>query len=684
MRLRKTLLPTALLLVTLVPLTLAEEPAPKAPRLWHAIDVAGMDTSKKPWQDFYQFANGKWIAQTEIPADRPSVYVFTLLNDANQAKLRAILEAAAKDAGAPKDSIKGKVGAFYRSGMDEATIEAAGVKPLQAELDRIAALKDSDGILPELAALHLLRVPAGFLFGSTVDSKDSRRNIAELFQGGLSLPDRDYYLKDDDKSKATRAAYLVHLGKMFGLLGEKPDEAGRHARTVLDFETRLAKASRARVDLRDPHLNYHLVSVAEMEKETAGVSWKPYFQALGLADLAELNVGQPGFLKEVGRLVKEAPPDDWKTYLRWHLLSAYADRLSSPFVTEDFHFHGTVLNGVPKNRPRWQRVTADADHLLGEALGQLYVAEAFPPEAKEKALALVKNVRATLRERLATLDWMSPRTREQALKKLDAMAVKIGYPDKWRDYSGLGVSHDVYARNVMEANTFLVRFDLAKIGKPVDRGEWDMTPPTVNAYYQPNRNEIVFPAGILQPPFFDPKADDAVNYGAIGMVIGHELTHGFDDQGRKYDADGNLRDWWLPQDERAYKERAAELAKQYSGYVAVDNLTVNGQLTLGENIADLGGLRIAYLALQKARAGKPAEKIDGFTPEQRFFLSFAQVWRGMMRPEALRVMVMTNPHSPAKFRVEGPLFNMPEFVKAFGVTPEEAKGHVNPKPVNIW
>jgi putative endopeptidase len=680
----KTPLLAALLAAVVVPWAQAEDPASKGPKLWHAIDMAGMDTTKKPWEDFYQYANGKWLATAEIPADRPSLYVFTLLADANQAKLRAILEAAAKDAGAPKDSIKGKVAAFYRSGMDEAKIEAAGIKPLKGSFDRIAALKDADGLLPELASLHLLNVRAGFLFGSTVDSKDSRRNIAEFYQGGLSLPDRDYYLKDDNKSKSIRAAFVAHLKKMFGLLGDKPEDAERNAKTVLDFETKLAKASRARVDLRDPHLNYHLMSVADMEKETPGVSWKPYFKGLGLGDLAELTVGQPDFLKEVGRLVKEAPLDEWKTYLRWHLLDTYANRLSKAFVTENFHFKGTVLNGTPKDRPRWQRVVVDTDHLLGEALGQLYVAEAFPPEAKEKALALVKNIRATLRERLANLEWMSPQTREQALRKLDAITVKIGYPDKWRDYSGLKVDHDVYAQNVMEANTFLVRFDLAKIGKPVDKGEWGMTPPTVNAYYNPSMNEIVFPAGILQPPFFDPKADDAVNYGAIGMVIGHEMTHGFDDQGRKFDAAGNLRDWWLPQDEKAYKERAAELAKQYSGYVAVDNLTVNGQLTLGENIADLGGLRISYLALHKALGDKPVKKIDGFTPDQRFFLAYGQIWRGLMRPEALRLMVMTNPHSPAKFRVEGPIFNMPEFIKAFGATPEEAKGHINPKPVNIW
>jgi putative endopeptidase len=662
----------------------AEPPAATAPRLWRGIDTAGMDTSVKPWEDFYQFANGAWLRQTEVPADRPALYVITLLDDANRQKLHKILEAAAADREAPKGGVKAKVGAFYRSGMDEATIDAAGIKPLRADLERIAALKDARDLLPELARLHLLRVGAAFAFGPTVDVKDSRRVIAEFAQGGLALPDRDYYLKDDERGKALRAAYLDHLRKMFALTGDKPAEADRHARTVLDFETRLARASRQRVALRDPHLNYHLIRVAEMDEDTPGVSWKPYFNALGLDGLQELSVGQPDFLKEVGRMLKDVPVEDWKTYLRWQLLNAYADKLGAPFVAEDFHFKGTVLQGVPRNRPRWERVVRDTDRLLGEALGQLYVAEAFPPQAKARAEALVKNVRATLRERLEDLDWMSPQTRKEALRKLDAMAVKIGHPSKWRDYSGLAVDHEVYAENVKQANVFLTRFDLDKVGKPVDRAEWDMTPPTVNAYYNVNLNEIVFPAGILQPPVFDPEADDAANYGAIGMVIGHELTHGFDDQGRKFDAAGNLRDWWLPQDERTYKERAAELAKQYGGYVAVDNLTVNGELTLGENIADLGGLRLAYLALTKAQAGKPAKKIDGYTPGQRFFLSYAQIWRGMMRPEALRVYVTTNPHAPARFRVLGPLYNMPEFFQAFDVSAEDARGHVNPRPVHIW
>jgi putative endopeptidase len=682
--LRRSLLLLPLLLV-LAPGVGAEAPKTSSPKLWRGIDVAGMEPSTPLWEDFYQFANGKWLARVELPADRPALYIFTILQDRNREKLRDILEEAAKDTGAAKDSVRGKVGAFYRSGMDEKTVEAAGVKPLRKEFDRIAAIRNREDLLPALARLHTDRTGAGFRFHSSPDEKNSSRVIAELYQGGLGLPDRDYYLKDDAKSKSIRAAYRDHVRQMFQLLGEEAGLAGRHAETVLDFETRLAKASRTRVELRDPLRNYHLLSVAEMEAETPGVSWKPYFEGLGLKDLKELNVGQPDFLKELGQLLRQAPLDDWKTYLRWHLINAYADKLSSPFAKEDFHFKGTVLQGIPRNRPRWERVVEATDHLLGEALGQLYVAREFPPEAKARADALVRNVKQTLRERLAQLDWMSPQTRQEALKKLDAIAVKIGYPAKWRDYSGLAVDHDVYAANVLAANAFQTRYDLAKIGKPVDRDEWHMTPPTVNAYYNPNLNEIVFPAGILQPPFFDPKADDAVNYGAIGMVIGHELTHGFDDQGRKYDAAGNLRDWWLPQDEQRYKERTAKVAAQYGGYVALDDLKVNGQLTLGENIADLGGLKIAYVALQKALGNGPASgKIDGYTPEQRFFLAYAQIWRGRMRPEAQRLRLLTDPHSPPRFRVLGPLYNLPEFFKAFDVSPDKARGRLNPNPVVIW
>jgi len=682
---RRIFLFVSLLLFFVLAWTQAEEAKSKEPRLWRGIDTAGMDTSCKPWDDFYQYANGKWIAETDIPPDRPAVFVFTLLAKRNREQLHKILEEAAKDKNAPKDSIRAKVGAFYRSGMDEKKIEEQGAKPLQGELDRLAAIKDRKDLLPALARLHMVRSFAAFDFASTPDLKNSRRVIAEFSQGGLSLPDRDYYLKDDERLKKIRNEYVAHVAKMFQLLGDTRVDAERAAKTVLDFETRLAKASRARADLRDPYRNYHLMSIADMEKETPGVSWKPYFRALGLGDLKELTIGQPEFLKEVGQMIVRTPLRDWKIYLRWKLLNSYADKLSSPFVAEDFHFKGTVLTGTPRNLPRWERVVQTTDHLLGEALGQLYVEKEFPPEAKAKAEALVANLKYTLSERLAKLDWMQPKTREEALRKLDAMAVKIGYPAKWRDYSGLAVDRDVYVLNVMQAQEFQTRFDLGKIGKPVDRTQWEMTPPTVNAYYNPSLNEIVFPAGILQPPFFDPKADDAVNYGGIGMVIGHELTHGFDDQGRKFDADGNLRDWWTPEDAQTYKERAQEIREQYSRYVPIDDLKIDGEQTLGENIADLGGLKIAYLAFKRTLKGKPAPpKIDGFTAEQRFFLSYAMLWRAAVREEFLRRQIRTDYHSPARYRVLGPLYNTPEFFEAFSAPEDAVRRKLNPKPVVIW
>ncbi len=672
------------LLVVLAPAALPGRPADQLPPLWHPLDVEGMDRALEPWEDFYEFANGKWLRKLHLPADKPRLYVFTLLHEENQNKLRRIAEDAAKDTRA-LDSVRGKVGAFYRSGMAEKKIAEAGFTPLQAELARLAGLKKREELLQALARLHLVGVGAGFRFGSAPDEKDSRRTIAVFTQGGLGLPDRDYYVKDDAKTKRIRTAYDLHLRKMFALLGEAKEAAAKKARGVLALETQLAKVSRTRVERRDPLRNYHLLSVKEMNAATPGVSWNAYFEGVGLKDLEELNVGQPEFLRGLAQLIQEAPLDDWRAYLRWHLVNAYADKLSPPFVEADFHFKGTVLTGVTQNQPRWQRVIGTTDGLLGEALGQLYVAKEFPPAAKARAEALVRNIRQTLRERLAKLDWMSDRTRKQALKKLDAIAVKIGHPDRWRDYSGLRVNHDVYARNVMAASTFEVRHDLAKIGKPTDRGEWRMTPPTVNAYYNANRNEIVFPAGILQPPFFDPNADDAVNYGAIGMVIGHELTHGFDDRGRQYDADGNLRQWWQPEDERRYKERAARIAEQYSRYVALDDLKINGQLTLGENIADLGGLKIAFEALKKTLAAAGGgKKVQGYTPEQRYFLSFAQMWRGKIRPEALRLRLVVDPHSPARFRVLGPLYNMPEFFDAFDVPADKRKGRLNPRPVSIW
>jgi len=511
----------------------AEDAAPRS-----HIDVAGMDLSIKPFEDFYEYANGKWVAAAKIPADRPSIAMFTELQDRNRDVLRHILEAASKDHDAPRDSNVAKVGAFYRSGMDQVKIDAAGAKPLQGEFDRIVVIAGTADLVREIAHLHGRRVSAAFRFGPIPDAKNSRQVIAGLYQGGLGLPDREYYLKPDDKTKAIRAAYLATIEKMFKLLGTAPERAKAAGQTILDIETRLAKASKSRVELRDPQANYHKMTVADLEAQAPGLDWKLYFQSCGLEPLHDLNVAHPAFAKELASMVAAVPLDDWKTYLSWHLLSSYADKLSTPFETEDFHFHSTVLRGIPEMQPRWKRVLEAADHLLGEALGQLYVARTFPPEARARAEVMVNNIKAALRDRLTTLDWMSPVTREQALKKLDAIAVKVGYPSKWKDYSGLKLDHETYVENVMAAEAFERQRDLAKIGKPVDRSEWGVTPPTVNAYYSSLYNEIVFPAGILQPPFFDAHADDALNYGAIGMVIGHELTHGFDDQGRQYDAEG--------------------------------------------------------------------------------------------------------------------------------------------------
>ncbi len=663
----------------------ADPPGADATRL-----ASGMDTSVKPYADFYQYANGKWLADAVIPADRASFAMFDVVEDRNRDVLHEILEDAAKEDKAPKDrikdSIKAKVGAFYASGMDEKRIAEAGAKPLQEELDRIAALKDGAGVLKAIAHLQAVGVGPAFAFSAEQDPKDSKRMIAGLGQGGLGLPDRDYYLKDDDETKKTRNAYRAHIEKMLTLLGDDPKQAAAEAGMILELETRLAKASKSNVDLRDPLENYHLMTLDKLESETPGLDWKTYLDDLGLAGVKEADLGQPDFFKEVGRMIASTPVDAWKAYLRWNVVSHYASYLSPPFVEENFHFFGTVLNGVPEMQPRWKRVLEATDGLLGEALGQLYVAKAFPPEAKARAEAMVKNIRAALRNDLAHLDWMSPETRQEAVKKVDALTVKIGYPSKWRDYSGLTLDRDAaYVVNVMRGEAFLRKQELDKIGKPTDFAEWEMSPPTVNAYYEPTKNEIVFPAGILQPPFFDAQADDAVNYGAIGAVIGHEMTHGFDDQGRQYDAEGNLRDWWTPADAKAFQERAAKIVAQYDTYTVLDGLHVNGKLTLGENIADLGGVKLSYLAFKKSLEGKPAAaKIDGYTAEQRYFLAFAQMWRDKMRPEAERVHIATNPHSPPRYRVLGVLYNTPEFFEAFDATQEQADGRENPKPVRIW
>jgi putative endopeptidase len=652
---------------------------------WHGVDLKGIDSSANPCEDLYQFANGNWLKNNPIPPDRSSWGAGSEIFESNLEILRQILEAASKDTTTPAGSPTRKVGDFYRSGMDTTRIESEGARPLAPEFARIAAIKDIPDLVDELARLHRENISPVFSFWAGQDAKNSERTIAQLYQGGLGLPDRDYYLSDDAKMKEIRGEYVAHMAKMFELLGDTPNVALAEARTVMGLETQLAKASMTQVEQRDPKAIYNLMPVERLDMLTPGFSWRSYFAGLGLDKPGDINVAQPEFFKEIGRILTSVPLDIWQTYLRWHLINATAGRLSAAFVYENFHFNGTVLWGQQEQRPRWKRVLATTDNQLGEALGQLYVAKLFSPETKERARTVATNVIAALRDRLAVLDWISEATRQQALKKLDAIVVKVGYPDKWRDYSGLSINRGSWVLNVAQADSFEFQRNLRKIGKPVDRTEWGMTPPTINAYYDASNNEMVFPAGILQPPFFDINADDATNYGEIGATFGHELTHGFDDEGRQFDAAGNMRDWWTPADVKAFNQRATVVKRQFDAFVAVDTLHINGELTLGENLADLGGLRIAYLAFQKSLQGKPQPpKIDGFTAEQRFFLAYAQGWRQNTRLETLRMMVATDPHSPAPFRVNGPVANLPEFFEAFGCKAGDPLRRPDSLQAKIW
>jgi putative endopeptidase len=613
---------------------------------------------------------------------------FTELEEKNTEALHKIAEKAANthtDANTAPEVRK--VGDYYASGMDEKTIEQSRIKPLEDELKRIDAIKDRSDLLNAIARLHTIGVDAFFEFGSGQDAKDSTRDIAQAHQGGLGLPDRDYYTKTDEDSKKKRAAYVDHVTKMLTLLGEAPGKAADDARNIMALETSLATASRTRVELRDPQKNYNKMSAGDLQKLTPDWNWADYFKAINLTDPGDINVGQPDFFKAANAVFTKTSIDNWKTYLRWHLIDDAASELSKDFVSEDFNFNQGVLRGTKEIKPRWKRVVASTNGALGEALGKLYVTEYFPPEAKARALEMINNLKAALADRIKTLDWMDEPTKQAALKKLGAMNVKIGYPDKWRDYSLLKIDRDSYVSNAMRAANFEVNRELKKIGKPVDRTEWGMTPPTVNAYYNPMMNEIVFPAGILQPPFFDPKADDAVNYGGMGAVIGHEMTHGFDDQGRQFDEVGNLRDWWSKQSAEEYDRRRKAVVDQYSEYQPLPGKHINGELTQGENIADIGGIKLAYAALQKALDKNPQareQKIDGFTPEQRFFLGWAQVWRANQRDDDLRLRLVTDPHSPTHYRCNGPISNMSEFQQAFNVPDGSPMVRPADKRVNIW
>ncbi len=650
----------------------------------HGFDLASLDKTTAACTDFYQYANGGWLAANPIPAAYSSWGVANILDEKNRDVLHEILEASAKNTNAPKGSSEQKVGDYYASCMDEAKIEAQGVTPLKPAFDRIAAIKDQQRLQDVIAHFHDMGLNVLFNSGSTQDFKNSSETIFGIFQGGLGLPDRDYYTKTDDKSKTIRDEYLKHVAKMFTLLGDDPAKAATEAQNVMTIETKLAESSLTRVELRDPEKLYHRMTVAQMKDLGPTYDWLAYFQKLGVSQQAPVNVATPDFFKAMNQLLTTIPLSEWQTYLRWGLINNSASALSSQFVDEDFNFKGRILRGSKENLPRWKRCAAATDRALGETLGQVYVQKAFPPAAKARALAMVHNLEAALKSDISTLSWMGEATRKQAIVKLDAFMSKIGYPDKWRDYSSLEVDRGSYITNRHRATAFETQRDFKKIGAPIDRTEWGMTPPTVNAYYNPQNNEIVFPAGILQPPYFDPDADDAYNYGGMGSVIGHEMTHGFDDQGRQFDSAGNLTNWWTDADLKSFKERAECVINQFNGFEVESGLHENGKLVVGESIADLGGLVVAYAAFEKAMEGKPRQTINGFTPEQRFFLGYARGWATNLRTETARLLVNTNPHPLPKFRVNGPLSNMPQFAEAFSCKAGDAMVRPEKDRCQIW
>ncbi|HEY3615921.1 MAG TPA: M13 family metallopeptidase [Candidatus Sulfotelmatobacter sp.] len=644
-----------------------------------ALDVTSMDRSVDPCVDFFAYSCGGWIKRNPIPPDQSSWDTYSKMQDENLGRLRGILEAAA--APDPKrNAVDQKIGDYYASCTDEKAIDAKGAAPLAPSLERIAKISSKSEIADVAAAMIDDNVL--FDFASIQDFRDANQVIANADQGGLGLPDRDYYTKDDAKSVELRKQYLAHVQKMFELLGDKPETAAAEAQTVMRLETALAKGSMTRVERRDPKALDHKMTSEELEKISPEFHWPVYFAKVGMPSLSSLNVSSPNFFKALNDELAKESLADWKIYLRWHLVHADAPHLSAPLLNENFAFYGKTLRGQQELQPRWKRCTQAVDGYLGEALGQAYVAKYFSPDAKKQALKIVKEIQAAMEQDINGLPWMSTATKQQALAKLHGMANKIGYPDKWRDYSKLEIVRGDELGNVERSRKFEFDRQLAKIGKPVDRGEWGMTPPTVNAYYDPQMNDINFPAGVLQPPAFDPNSDAAPNYGDTGGTVGHELTHGFDDEGRQFDAQGNLRDWWTEEDSKEFVKRASCISDQYSTYTIVDDIKINGKLTLGEDVADLGGLLLAYMAWKDDTKGQTLNPIDGLTPDQRFFVGYGQSWCGQVRDESKRMRATIDPHSPEKYRTNGVVSNMPQFQEAFHC--KAGSPMVNQNRCQVW
>ena len=623
-----------------------------------------LDKNIDPCNDFYAYACSKWMAQNPIPADRSAWGRFNELQQRGEYIVRDILDKASVDRPA-RSANEQKIGDYYASCMDEAAVEKAGTKPLEPDFQSIAAIHSKGDLPKEIVRLHREGSDVLFGFDSDSDFKNASQMIAEVDQGGLGMPDRDYYFKDDEKSIELRKKYVAHVAKMFVLLGDDEGKAAAEAKVVMDIETGLAKGALDQTSRRDPQKIYHKLTDSELAALSPGFNWSSYFEGVGAPRFDALNVVEPEFIKNMQAVLSAHSLDDWKTYLRWHTVHAGVPALPTAFVNENFDFYNKTLQGTKELRPRWKRCVGYTNHDLGELVGQIYVQQTFGAEGKERTLAMVGNLEKALGEDIQSVPWMGPDTKAQAQVKLHAITNRIGYTDKWRDYSALQIVRGDAFGNSQRANQNDLQRRLNKIGKPLDKRDWPYPPMTVNASYNPTQNNITFPAGILQPPFYDNQADDAMNFGAIGAVIGHELTHGFDDQGSQFDAEGNLRDWWTASDKKQFEERTGCVKDQYANFVAVDDLKLNGKLTLGENVADNGGLRIAYMALLNAFAGKEPGPIDGFSAEQRFFLGFANVWCQNRTDALARMLVTVDPHSPSKDRVNGTISNMPEFREAY-------------------